>query len=299
MSRDLRLLAGAAGLSALGDFLAVLPLILTCSSARARRSRSPRCSSPCGDRWWWARAWPARSSTASRTARCWSACRSRRRRSWSGSPSASTRCRRCCRSSRCSGSASRSSQPAEFALVPAAAGRRTLRARQRQDGDGAVARLHRRPAGRRRARRRRAAVGWRSSSTRRRSWSSPSAALALRARRRPARTRRRTRARARRASRCWSREPELAITLGGAVAALALFTMCRPRSRSSSPTCWGPGARLRRPDHGVDAGDGRGRGRARPPRPAAGPRRLRARRRRRCRASDRRRRRVAYAVAWR
>ena len=49
-------------------------------------------------------------------------------------------------------------QPAEFALVPAAAGA-GRRAGQRQDGGGPLARVHLRPAGRRRARRRRAALG--------------------------------------------------------------------------------------------------------------------------------------------
>ena len=120
-NRDLRLLAGAAGVSALGDFLAVLPLVVhvqaKTGSAFAVAAFFVALWGPIVLR---RRRRRARSSIASRTARCSSASRSRRRLV-AAIALAVDRCGRAA-AGRAARRRRRGRQPAEFALVPAAAG---------------------------------------------------------------------------------------------------------------------------------------------------------------------------------
>ena len=226
-SRDLRLLAGAAGLSALGDFMAVFPLILHVQQRTGSAFAVSalifalwgRSSSPPGSR--------ARSSTASRTARLLivvslaqaavvAAMLAGADSLWALLPLMALL-----------GFGVAVGQPAEFALVPAAAGDDATSARA--NGRMETARSLGFTAGPLvggalgAAGLLRLALALNALLVRRRR---ASPALALRARRRPAaRPRRRARAAPATASRSCSRERDLAITLGGAVAALAVFSI--------------------------------------------------------------------------
>ena len=132
-------------------------------------------------------------------------------------------------------------QPAEFALVPAAAGADVARANGRMETARSLG-FTARPAGRRGARRRRAAVGSRSSSMRL-SFAIVAVVGAHAARAAAARAHlRRTRARARRARLLLGERGAGDHARRGGRGARALHDRVRRPSRSSSPTCWAPGA---------------------------------------------------------
>ena len=195
------------------------------ADAPAPRSRCRRSSSRCGARSCSPPGSRARSSTASRTAGCSSSSRSPRRPSsppWSFSADALWALLPLMA---LLGIGVAVSQPAEFALVPAAAGEGDVARANGLMETARCARLHRRPAGRRRARRRRAA-GARARAQRavvRRRRRAPRWCCAPAAG--PRRARHDAPVRARDGFAFLLRERDLAITLGGAVAALAVFSI--------------------------------------------------------------------------